>query len=115
MSAEIKGILFDSGDTLVYPLGGQWFPGPKYHDILEAHGVDGLDWSKLGQAARVGGSYLKSNHHLSTEDEERDRFQEFHDIALRELGLAEPSRQLTRELALAGVGPHRESFLAGSS
>ncbi len=111
MSAEIKGILFDSGDTLVYPVGGQWFPGPMFHDILEAHGIDGLDWSKLGQAARVGGAYLKAHHHLSTEEEERDRFQEFHEIALRELGLAEPSRELTRELALAGVdGTNMEPY-----
>ena len=111
MAAEIKGVLFDSGDTLVYPLGGQWFPGPTFHDILEAHGVDGLDWSKLGQAARVGGAYLKAHHHLSTEEEERDRFQEFHEIALRELGLAEPSGELTRELAVAGVdGTNMEPY-----
>ena len=24
---EIKGILFDSGDTLVHPIGGKWWPG----------------------------------------------------------------------------------------
>ena len=111
MSAEIKGILFDSGDTLVRPLGGQWFPSPYFHSILESHGVDGLDWSKLGQAARAGGSYLSSNHNLSTEDEERDQFQEFHELALKELGLAEPSRELTRELSLAVVdGTNMEPF-----
>ena len=111
MAAEIKGILFDSGDTLVRPVDGQWFPSPMFHSILETHGIDGLDWSKLGQAARAGGAYLQANHNLSTEDEERDQFQAFHEIALRELGLAEPSRELTRELALAVVdGTNMEPF-----
>ena len=47
MAAEIKGILFDSGDTLVRPVDGQWFPSPMFHSILETHGIEPRNFSAL--------------------------------------------------------------------
>lgn len=35
----VRGLLLDSGDTLVGPVGGTWFPGPRFFDVLAEHGV----------------------------------------------------------------------------
>ncbi len=99
MPNQIKGILFDSGDTLVRPVGGQWIPHHRFEKIVAAHGVDGLQWESMEDAIAEGQAYLSENHHLTTEDEERAQFQTFYDILLKGLGVSQPNDKLTGELA----------------
>ena len=48
-------------------------------------------------------SFLEEHHHVMTEDEEREQLYQYYDIVLKHLGLAEPSKELLRELADAAV------------
>ncbi len=99
MSGDIKGILLDSGDTLVRPLGGTWLPGHHFREVLAARGVRELDWGQLEAGIQEGLRYLTDNHRLSTEDEERAQFQVFYDILLKRMGLASPPHDLSWTLA----------------
>ena len=58
---QIRGVLFDSGDTLVTPLGGSWFPGHRFHEILEARGVRSLPADRLDSALGAGMQHLDDN------------------------------------------------------
>jgi phosphoglycolate phosphatase-like HAD superfamily hydrolase len=100
---DIKGILFDSGDTLVRPIGGSWWPGPYFHEILDRHNIRDLSWSRLEGALDEGMRYLDDNHHLMTEDEEREQFRTYYRILLEHLGLRNPDRGLLCPLADAVV------------
>ena len=100
---EIKGILFDSGDTLVRPLGGKWWPGAHFHEILDNYNIRGLSWSRMEGALEEGIRYLDDHHHLITVDEERDQFRTFYRIVLEHLGLRNPDTNLLSALARARV------------
>ena len=65
---QIKGILFDSGDTLVRPRGGKWLPGPHFHGILANYGIKDLNWDRLDYGLEEGMKYLDNHHHLEIEE-----------------------------------------------
>lgn len=96
---NIRGVLFDSGDTLVRPIGGAWFPGHRFDEIVSGHCLSGLDRDLMDTAIPKGLRYLNENHHLTTAEEEVEQFQTFYDILLRGLGIGQPSDDLTLELA----------------
>ena len=100
---EIKGIPFDSGDTLVHPIGGKWWPGAYFHEILNNHNIRGLSWNRMEHALEEGIRYLDDHHHLMTVDEERDQFRTFYRILLEHLGLRNPDTSLISALAHARV------------
>lgn len=100
---RIEGILFDSGDTLVRPIGGTWWPSPHFDEVLAGHGIQSLDRSNLDEALQKGAEYLNENHCVSTEDEEREQFEEYYSIVLAELGLPDPPPGLTSGLGHATV------------
>ena len=100
---EIKGILFDSGDTLVRPLGGKWWPGAQFHEILDNYNIRELSWSRMEGALEEGIRYLDDHHHLITVDEERDQFRTFYRILLENLGLRNPDISLLSALTHARV------------
>jgi len=58
VSVPVRGILFDSGDTLVRPLGGAWFPGHLFREILDRHGAGDLAWGRLETALAAGYRHL---------------------------------------------------------
>ncbi|MGH2561893.1 MAG: HAD family hydrolase [Thermomicrobiales bacterium] len=97
---QLQAILFDSGDTLVRPIGGEWFPGRGFRAIVASNGLHHLQWDRLESALRIGMSYLDAHHHLLTEEEECDQLEEFFELVLRELDHSEPARALAREIAL---------------
>ena len=100
---EIKGILFDSGDTLVHPLGGEWWPGARFREILDNYNIRGLSWSRMEGALEEGIRYLDDHHRVMTVDEERDQFRTFYRIVLEHLGLRNPDTNLLSALARARV------------
>ena len=53
---EIKGILFDSGDTLVHPIGGKWWPGAQFHEILDTYNMG--SYHGAGWRARLKREYV---------------------------------------------------------
>ena len=63
---NVRGVLFDPGDTPARPIGGAWFTGHRFDDIISAHGLSGIDWRSMDSAIDVGMAYLTENHSLTT-------------------------------------------------
>lgn len=102
-SRRIKGILFDSGDTLVRPKGGKWWPAYYFRKILTENGIQSIHWNQLKSAQGKGMQYLNEHHYLRTEDEEREQFKVFYRIVLEELHVPFIKDSVLLELADAAV------------
>lgn len=100
---HIAGILFDSGDTLVRPREGEWFPGAHFREILRQSGATDVSENRLEQALKKGMTYLDTNHHVQTEEEERLQFERYYEILLEEVGISSAGTALPRELARSRV------------
>lgn len=83
---DVYAILFDSGDTLVRPLGGEWLPGRIFRRIVAEAGVE-ADWTQLARGHEAGTLQLLANHLLTSEDEEIERYAAYCAALLDALGL----------------------------
>lgn len=95
---EIKGVLFDSGDTLVRPIAGSWWPKQSFIDAFEAHGIDHTDMSRFDGAVSLAVRYLEDNHRLTTEEEERRQFRTAYTIVIETLGAKSPTEDLLADM-----------------
>ena len=88
---DIKGILFDSGDTLVYPRSGSWWPGPDFESILLHHGINAADFEAdtMRLALDEGYTYLDANHRVANLEEEKEQFRTYYRIICDKLGIGE--------------------------
>jgi HAD superfamily hydrolase (TIGR01509 family) len=91
---DVYSILFDSGDTLVRPLGDEWLPGRIFRRIVAEAGVE-ADWTQLARGHEAGTLQLLANHLLTSEDEEIERYAAYYAALLDALGLSG-----------AGLDPH---------
>ena len=95
----IKGVLFDSGDTLVRPKAGEWFPKQHFLDAFRARGVTDANMDRFEDALDVGLRYLNEHHALAvTEDVERDQFHTAYRLILRALGISDPTEELVADI-----------------
>ena len=95
---KIKGVLFDSGDTLVRPIAGSWWPKQSFIDAFEAHGIDQADMTRFDEAVSLAVRYLDDNHCLTTEEEERRQFRTAYTIVIETLGVQSPAEDLIADL-----------------
>jgi len=96
---QIRGILFDSGDTLVKPKAGEWFPRQHFVDAFRAQGVTGAHMDRFEDALDVGLRYLNEHHALAVaEDIERDQFHTAYGLILRALGISDPTKDLIDDI-----------------
>ena len=95
----VKGILFDSGDTLMGPIGGEWLPGPAFRRIVAERNDLKLNWTVLDTAHQAATNVLLENHLLHTVEEELDRYQGYFTSLLLDLGMKPPVDELAREIA----------------
>lgn len=96
---QIRGILFDSGDTLVRPKAGEWFPRQHFVDAFRAQGIVHANMDRFREALAVGLRYLDEHHVLAvTEDIERDQFHTAYELILRELGISNPTKDLIADI-----------------
>lgn len=95
----VQGILFDSGDTLMGPIGGEWLPGRLFRQMIAAHENLVLNWDRFDQAHEEALAHLLEDHLLHTEEEERERFQGYFEWLLRGLGASEPVDSIASEIA----------------
>jgi putative hydrolase of the HAD superfamily len=88
---DIKGILFDSGDTLVFPRSGSWWPGPDFESILLQYGIDAADFETdtMRLALDEGYTYLDANHQVANLEEEKDQFRTYYRIICDKLGIVQ--------------------------
>ena len=79
--------MFDSGDTLVRPVGGAWWPPAWFEETLGAERFRQVSADKLRRAFNQGMRYLDANHKVATEEEERRQFRAYYEILLEELDI----------------------------
>lgn len=85
---DIKGILFDSGDVLVFPKSGSWWPGPDFESILLRHGIDSdFEVDTMKSALDEGYTYLDYNQLVLNLEEEKDQFRTYYRIICDKLGI----------------------------
>jgi putative hydrolase of the HAD superfamily len=97
--AVIRGILFDSGHTLIHPRDGEWFPGHRFRAIVGEHCPDELAWERLEDGLSRGMTYLDAVHALQSVEEERAQFVEYYRLLLAEMGHISPTPELLHALA----------------
>ena len=82
-------MFFDSGGTLVRPLGGRWFPGHQFFRICADAGFGVDDDARLRSACDAAAEYLDANHHAVPDEETEERqFAEYYRQVLDALGPA---------------------------
>ncbi len=96
---DVRGILFDSGDTLMGPIGGEWLPGPVFRRMVAERSELMPRWELLEEAHQQAFANLLQNHLLQTEEEECERYQGYCEDLLLGLGVPGPVDQLAREIA----------------
>lgn len=99
----VRAVFFDSGHTLMRPIGGRWFTGPRFFEICGAHGLTIADDDRLRAACDAGYAFL-DEHHDRVPDiaAERRQFVTYYEIVLDHLDARRPDG-LTAELADALV------------
>ena len=101
---DIQGILFDSGDTLVFPKSGSWWPGPEFESILLQHGIDAANFESetMRLALDEGYTFLDANHLVANLEEEKEQFRSYYRIICNKLGINEDD-ELIEDLMSAYV------------
>jgi putative hydrolase of the HAD superfamily len=99
---QAKAVFFDSGGTLARPLGEDWWPKPRFAELIAASGrpVAGADQTRAALGA--GMEYLANHQAIATIADEVDVYVAFYRIVLRAL-YDHAQDDLCRALAQAAV------------
>jgi putative hydrolase of the HAD superfamily len=100
-TGSIKAVLFDSGDTLLEPVGGAWWPRPALRAMLD-QSAPLVEPDRLSAALDRGMEFLDTHHHVETEDDEIAQFREYYAIVLGGLDL-DASSETIEKLAQAQI------------
>jgi putative hydrolase of the HAD superfamily len=96
------GVLFDSGDTLIRPVGGRWNPRFDFEEIVLRH-LPGLGVDAFPQAFAAGQKILDAGPATPS-------LAEYHRAILHALGVRQPVPRLLEELEQPGNRPLVEPF-----
>ena len=107
--SQIRSVFFDSGNTLMYPIGNRWFPGPRFFEICLRAGQAIPDDEDLAQACEMATKYLGENHADCVDlSAEIDQFSMYYRILFNTLGrsvseelIAELTRSIVHEVNFA--------------
>jgi HAD superfamily hydrolase (TIGR01509 family) len=99
------GVILDSGNVLIRPTTGRWFPLPAFDEILSERGFT-WDRDLLDAAFAVGGAYLDDVHPVPLADEqaEHDVWLRYHQLVLEVLGITTGRDDLADDLTAAWEG-----------
>jgi putative hydrolase of the HAD superfamily len=100
---RIRGVLFDSGDVLVHPIGGRWNPRYDFEAILLAHHPD-------TPVERFPEVFAAGQRLLDADPTRTANRTDYHRAMLAVLGIAAPSTALLHELEAPAAGPVVEVF-----
>jgi hypothetical protein len=92
-----RGVLFDSGDTLIRPIGGRWNPRFDFEEIVLRH-LPGLAVESFPQAFAAGQKVLDAGPATPS-------LAEYHLAILHALGVRRPAPSLLRELEQPAARP----------
>jgi putative hydrolase of the HAD superfamily len=96
------GVLFDSGDTLIRPVGGRWNPRFDFEEVVLRH-LPELGVDAFPSAFAVGQKVLDAGPATPSRAE-------YHLAILRALGVRQPAPELLRELDQPSTRPVVEPF-----
>ena len=97
--SQIKGVLLDSGDTLVKPKAGSWFPRQHFTDAFLLHGITDARMDHFDVALAEGLRYLDDHHaEATTEEVENRQFRAAYRLILEGLGVMSPSEDLIADI-----------------
>jgi putative hydrolase of the HAD superfamily len=99
---RLQGVLFDSGDVLIRPIGGRWNPRRDFEGIVLAHHPD-TPVERFPEAVAAGQRVLDAGTTTANRTE-------YHRAMLAVLGVDAPSTALLRELEAPAAGPVVELF-----
>ena len=94
-SVGFRGVLFDSGDTLIRPVGGRWNPRSDFEEIVSRH-LPGLAVESFPQAFAAGQQVLDAGSATPS-------LAEYHRAILHALGVRRPAPELLEELEQPGA------------
>jgi putative hydrolase of the HAD superfamily len=97
-----RGVLLDSGDTLIRPVGGRWNPRSDFEEIVLRH-LPELAVASFPQAFAAGQKVLDVGPATPS-------LAEYHLAILHALGVRRPPPRLLRELEQPGARPLVEPF-----
>jgi FMN phosphatase YigB (HAD superfamily) len=92
----VAGVLFDSGDTLVRPVGGRWNPRFDFEDVVRRHVPRRADLPD-GPGGAWEPAFAAGERFLATARTTPPR-DDYHRVVLAALGVADPSAELLAEL-----------------
>lgn len=98
----IRGVLFDTGDTLTRPIGGRWNPRFDFEEVLLRHAPEAPS-DRFAEAFATGQRFLDESLTTPPRDD-------YHRAILAELGIEEPPRALLDDLDRPLEAPHVEPF-----
>ncbi len=98
----IRGVLFDTGDTLTRPVGGRWNPRFDFEEVLLRH-VPDAPTHRFGEAFAAGQRFLDESPTTPPRDD-------YHRAILAELGIEAVPRALLDDLDRPLDVPHVEPF-----
>ena len=98
----VRGVLFDSGDTLLRPIGGRWNPRFDFEEVVLGHAPD-TDASLFPAAFTEGQRFLDGAANTPNRDD-------YHRAMLRVLGVSDPSADLLHALDRPLDHPALEPF-----
>jgi putative hydrolase of the HAD superfamily len=100
---RIRGVLFDSGDVLVHPIGGRWNPRYDFEAILLAHHPE-------APVERFLEAFAAGQRVLDADPTRTANRTDYHRAMLAVLGIDAPSTALLHELEAPAAGPVLEVF-----
>lgn len=93
----MRGLLLDSGDTLMHPRGGRWNPRFDFEEIVARH-FPAVEAKRFPEAFAEGDRFLLDWDNRATDSGSRKARAAYHRVILSVLGLDEPSAELLEEL-----------------
>jgi putative hydrolase of the HAD superfamily len=109
---SVRGAILDSGNVLIHPTNGQWFPPAAFAAVLTDRAL-AWDQRRLPGALAAGEAYLNVVHSVPLRDqnEERAVWTQYFGILLRGVGVSGDVRELARAMAEASdVAPGVEPY-----
>ena len=89
------GVILDSGNVLLKPVTGVWFPPAAFGEVLAQRALP-WDTTRLDEAVAVAGTYLDEIHSIPVSDEAAERFVwlRYYELLLSGVGVEDERRGL---------------------
>ena len=105
----VKGLFFDLGWTLVYPLSGDWELTESAMKLFHWEACSSLPPERVAAARKAANDYFLPRHKLSTQEEEYEQYLHSYGEIARLL----PELEITRQNCIKMAQDNLRRYLAG--